>query len=97
MPVTEIKHVGDDNVDGPILNVRQVTNKIISLEQRQWRRTAAADSVDLAIHAAAESLSMFPMGGGYSVRVDGVTFHRAVSPHALHPKCGCRAIPDVPE
>ena len=64
---------------------------------QMWRRTAAADSVDLAIHAAAESLSMFPMGGGYSVRVDGVTFHRAVSPHALHPKCGCRAIPDVPE
>ena len=64
---------------------------------QMWRRTAAADSVDLAIHAAAESLSMFPMGGGYSVRVDGVTFNRAVSPHALHPNCGCRAIPGVPE
>ncbi len=62
-----------------------------------WRRRAAADSVDLAIHAAAESLSMYPMGGGYSVRVDGVTWNRAVSPHALHPDCGCRAIPDVPE
>jgi hypothetical protein len=64
---------------------------------QMWRRTAAADSVNLAIHAAAESLSMFPMGGGYSVRIDGVTFNRAVSPHALHPNCGCRAIPGVPE
>jgi hypothetical protein len=64
---------------------------------QMWRRNAAADSIDLAIHAAAESLSMFPMGGGYSVRVDGVTFNRAVSPHALHPDCGCCAIPDVPE
>jgi len=64
---------------------------------QMWRRTAAADSVHLAIHAAAESLGMYPMGGGYSVRVDGVTFHRAVSPHALHPECGCRAIPGVPE
>lgn len=63
---------------------------------QMWRRTAAADSVDLAIHAAAESLGMFPMGGGYSVRVDGMTFNRAVSPHALHPDCGCRAIPNVP-
>ena len=64
---------------------------------QMWRRTAAADSIDLAIHAAAESLSMYPMGGGYSVRVDGVTFSREVSPHDLHPNCGCRAIPDVPE
>jgi len=64
---------------------------------QMWRRIASADSVDLAIHAAAESLGMYPMGGGYSVRVDGVTFTRAVSPHALHPDCGCRSIPDVPE
>ncbi len=61
-----------------------------------WRRMASADSVSLATHAAAESLGMYSMGGGYSVRVDGVTFKRAVSPHALHPNCGCRAIPDFP-
>ena len=64
---------------------------------QMWRRHAAADSVDLAIHAAAESLGMFPMGGGYSVRVDGTTFSRAVSPHELHSACGCRAIPNIPE
>lgn len=62
-----------------------------------WRRTASADSVELAIHAAAESLGMYPMGGGYSVRIDSLTLARAVSPHELHPACGCRTIPDFPE
>ena len=57
-----------------------------------WRRSAAADSPALAVHAAAESLGMFPMGGGYSVRIDGLTFSRAVSPHAFHPECGCQSL-----
>jgi hypothetical protein len=62
-----------------------------------WRRTAAADSPALAVHAAAESLGMFPMGGGYSVRIDGLTFRRAVSPHEFHPECGCRLLAATPE
>lgn len=57
-----------------------------------WRKSAAADSTELAVHAAAESLGMFPMGGGYSVRIDGLTFGRVVSPHAFHPECGCRSL-----
>jgi hypothetical protein len=57
-----------------------------------WRKTAAADTPDLAVHAAAESLGMYPMGGGYSVRIDGQTFSRAVSPHAIHPDCGCQSL-----
>jgi len=57
-----------------------------------WRRSAAADSPALAVHAAAESLGMFPMGGGYSVRIDGLTFRRAVSPHGFHPECGCQSL-----
>ena len=57
-----------------------------------WRRFAAGDSPALAVHAAAESLGMFPMGGGYSVRIDGLTFSRAVSPHAFHPECGCQSL-----
>jgi hypothetical protein len=64
---------------------------------QMWRRRAAADSTDLAIHAAAESLGMYPMGGGYSVRIERATFTRAVSPHAVHPRCGCRVIPDSRE
>lgn len=59
---------------------------------QMWRKSAAADSTDLAIHAAAESLGMYPMGGGYSVRIDGRTFSRAVSPHAIHPRCGCQSL-----
>lgn len=57
-----------------------------------WRRSAAADSPALAVHAAAESLGMYPMGGGYSVRIDGLTFSRAVSPHSFHPECGCQSL-----
>lgn len=57
-----------------------------------WRKSAAADSRYLAVHAAAESLGMYPMGGGYSVRVDAVDFKREVSPHDLHPRCGCQSI-----
>ncbi len=64
---------------------------------QMWRRPAGADSVDLAVHAAAEALGMYPMGGGYSVRIDGTTFGRVVSPHAIHPDCGCSAIPDSRE
>lgn len=62
-----------------------------------WRRHASADFPSLAVHAAAESLGMFPMGGGYSVRIDRTTFTRAVSPHTIHPRCGCRVIPDSRE
>lgn len=62
-----------------------------------WRRRAAADLPALAVHAAAESLGMFPMGGGYSVRIDGLTFSRAVSPHAFHPECGCQLLEASPE
>lgn len=62
-----------------------------------WRRSAAADFPALAIHAAAESLGMYPMGGGYSVRIDGLTFGRAVSPHAFHPECGCQSLTAIPE
>lgn len=62
-----------------------------------WRKAAASDSRFLAVHAAAESLAMFPMGGGYSVRVDAVDFRREVSPHALHPRCGCQSIDTFPE
>jgi hypothetical protein len=57
-----------------------------------WRKSAAADSTELAVHAAAESLGMYPMGGGYSVRIDGLTFGRVVSPHAFHPECGCQSL-----
>lgn len=64
---------------------------------QMWRKTAAADTIDLATHAAAESIGMYPMGGGYSVRIDAVTFTRAVSPHALHPECGCRALTESTE
>ena len=54
-----------------------------------WRRTAAADTIPLAIHAAAESLGLFAMGGGYSIRIDAVTLSRVTAPHHLHPECGC--------
>jgi hypothetical protein len=43
MPVTEIKNVGEGKGNDPILNVRKNTNKIISLEQQEWRRTAASE------------------------------------------------------
>jgi hypothetical protein len=62
-----------------------------------WRKSAAGDTVDLAIHAAAESLGMYAMGGGYSVRIDGVTFGRVMAPHSIHPRCGCVSIPTTRE
>lgn len=62
-----------------------------------WRKSAAADSAALAVHAAGESLGMFPMGGGYSVRIDGLTFSRAVSPHGFHEECGCQSLAATPE
>lgn len=62
-----------------------------------WRKTAAGDTVSLAIHAAAESLEMYAMGGGYSVRIDGQTLGRVTAPHSIHVSCGCSAIPTIPE
>lgn len=61
-----------------------------------WLRHATPSRA-LVTHAASEVLSVMSAGSGYSTRIDGTTLTRVMRPHAMHPQCGCRALPDIRE
>lgn len=61
-----------------------------------WLRSSKPTSA-LVAHAAAEVLAVMSSGSGYSTRIDAETFSRVTHPHAIHPKCGCQSLPDLPE
>lgn len=61
-----------------------------------WLRPANPSRALIA-HAASEVLSVISAGSGFSTRIDATTLTRAMRPHAIHPQCGCQALPDMPE
>jgi hypothetical protein len=61
-----------------------------------WSRVAHPSHA-LVAHAASEVLSVLAAGSGYSTRIDGETFGRVIHPHAIHPRCGCQSLPELPE
>ena len=61
-----------------------------------WSRVAHPSQALIA-HAASEVLSVLVAGSGYSTRIDGETFGRVIHPHAVHPRCGCQSLPELPE
>lgn len=61
-----------------------------------WGRSAKPSRA-LVTHAAAELLSVFTAGSGYSTRIEDGSFARVIRPHSNHPSCGCRSLPELPE
>lgn len=60
-----------------------------------WTRRAHPSRA-LVAHSASELLAMMVAGSGYSTRIDGETLSRVIRPHEIHPRCGCRSLPEMP-
>ena len=60
-----------------------------------WTRRAQPSRALIA-HAASELLAMIVAGSGYSTRIEGGTLARLIRPHAIHPRCGCHSLPELP-
>lgn len=60
-----------------------------------WTRRAHPSRA-LVAHSASELLAVMTAGSGYSTRIDGDTLSRVIRPHAIHPRCGCHSLPELP-